>query len=235
MHDKHDIQTWLINNDIEDFEILPDLSINVDNDVDLEGKCSGHIPVKFNRVNGSFFCAHNKLSSLQGSPHHVQGAFSCDYNNLVTLDHAPTFIGSNFGCQQNSLISLKGSPQKVHGNMTCGLNQLTDLTGAPEEVTGSFNCYYNPFESLAGLPQKIGTYAGFHNICLPMLKDYPDLQCPKFYFFDTERLQDFAEFYIAQRNYIALSREQIKNYFLFQDLQFSLHEHKTIEKGRTKL
>ena len=34
---------------------------------------------------GIFYCAHNKLTSLDGTPSHVNGNFDCSYNKLTSL------------------------------------------------------------------------------------------------------------------------------------------------------
>ena len=74
-------------------------------------------------VDGDFFCAGNKLTSLQNAPKSVGGSFYCSSNQLISLKGAPTYVGGEFGC---------------------GNNKLTSLDGAPTYVGGSFNCRYNP-------------------------------------------------------------------------------------------
>ena len=74
-------------------------------------------------VDGDFFCAGNKLTSLQNAPKSVGGSFYCSSNQLISLKGAPTYVGGEFGC---------------------GNNKLTSLDGAPTYVGGSFNCRHNP-------------------------------------------------------------------------------------------
>lgn len=47
------------------------------------------IDVKFNKIEGDFFCGFNKLESLKGCPEIVNGNFSCNNNNLKSLKFSP--------------------------------------------------------------------------------------------------------------------------------------------------
>jgi hypothetical protein len=96
-------------------------------------------------VVGSFYCGHNKLTSLQGAPSSVDGDFYCRDNKLTTLEGAPKTVGRHFSCSYNNLTSLEGAPKTVGGNFGCsGNNKLTTLTGAPSSVGGDFICVGNP-------------------------------------------------------------------------------------------
>ena len=50
---------------------------------DIYGDLSGTI------YNGSFNCANNKLTSLEGAPREVGGSFYCYNNNLTSLEGLP--------------------------------------------------------------------------------------------------------------------------------------------------
>ena len=68
--------------EIENYTINDDLSIGVDGSVYLEKKKLEYLPLKFNYVSGNFYCHHNKLKSLEGSPQTVEGDFKCSSNGL---------------------------------------------------------------------------------------------------------------------------------------------------------
>ena len=108
-------------------------------------------------VNGSFYCAGNQLTSLQGAPANVSGNFHCFINQLTSLQGAPATVGGNFYCDSNQLTSLQGAPATVGGAFSCQSNQLTSLQGAPATVVVGFDCRQN---SLLTSLQGIGIVAG---------------------------------------------------------------------------
>ena len=138
------IQIW-----IEDFEQRSDVkknkdeSYDVDGDVDLSGMKLTKLPVKFGTVTEFFYCSHNQLTSLEGSPRTVGEDFWCSNNQLTSLKGSPRTIGKSFYCSYNQLTSLEGSPETVGGYFNCSYNQLTSLEGSPETVDGDFDCSRN--------------------------------------------------------------------------------------------
>ena len=68
------------------YTINPDGSIDVNGSVKLSNEGLIRIPIKFNKVNGYFFCEYNKLTSLQYSPEKVDGTFYSHDNPLESLD-----------------------------------------------------------------------------------------------------------------------------------------------------
>jgi hypothetical protein len=64
-------------------------TLNENGEVDVEGNVTifenglTDLPVKFGKVNGTFFCSNNKLTTLKNYPTYVGGAFYC-YNNKLT-------------------------------------------------------------------------------------------------------------------------------------------------------
>ena len=61
------------------------------------------IPINFTEVVGDFYCAHNKLTSLEGAPKKVGGGFYCYENELTSLKGAPEKVGGDFDCSHNQL------------------------------------------------------------------------------------------------------------------------------------
>ncbi len=129
---------------IEKYTINPDGSIDVNGNVDLYSLGLTEIPLKFNRVSGSFNCSFNQLTSLIGSPNYVDMGFYCSGNQLTSLEGSPEHVGNNFYCSYNKLISLEGSPEHVGGSLDCSYNQLTSLKGSPIVIKGDFYCRNNP-------------------------------------------------------------------------------------------
>ena len=71
---------------IKNYTINPDGSIDVNGNVYLSDKGLTKLPLKFNRVSGSFYCYKNELISLVGSPNYIVGSFYCFENKLNSLD-----------------------------------------------------------------------------------------------------------------------------------------------------
>ncbi len=122
---------------IEKYTINPDGSIDVNGDVNLTYtyKRLTELPLKFNRVSGSFFCTFNKLTSLDGSPEHVGGNFWCYENQLTTLKGSPSYVGGDFLCYDNELTSLKGSPIVIGQHFNCRNNPIS-IVDTSVEVKG---------------------------------------------------------------------------------------------------
>lgn len=93
---------------IRNYTINSDGSIDVDGNVNLEYNELTKIPIKFNKVRGSFDCSSNNLTSLEGSPERVRGSFDCVSNNLTSLQYSPEIVDGGFYCGGNTLESLDG-------------------------------------------------------------------------------------------------------------------------------
>jgi hypothetical protein len=140
------------------YRINEDNSVDVDGSVDLRGYNLNKLPIKFRNVSGSFYCVHNNLKNLEGSPKEIGGNFYCYYNQLTSLEGAPQSVGGGFDCSDNQLTSLEGAPQSVVGDFDCRNNQLTSLEGAPQSIVGYFNCSYNQLTTLKGAPQSVYSF-----------------------------------------------------------------------------
>lgn len=91
------------------------------------------LPIKFGKVEGSFFCNGNDLTSLKGSPEYVSGSFWCSQNLLTTLDGAPRFIGEDLIVDnRKKLESLGKIETKIGGYLACGIgNRPPELENSP--------------------------------------------------------------------------------------------------------
>ena len=79
--------------------------IDVDGNVYISFKGLIELPLRFNKVNGSFDCSDNKLTTLKGSPRWVGGSFYCNYNQLTSLEFGPDYVGLWFNCEYNDLTA----------------------------------------------------------------------------------------------------------------------------------
>jgi hypothetical protein len=140
------------------YTINPDGSIDVDNNVSIsgiiriqfiiQGDILTKLPIKFNKVTGSFYCSNNQLTSLEDSPVSVGGDFNCQDNQLTSLEGGPQSVGVDFICSNNQLTSLEGCPESIGGDFYCHGNQITDFRGVPEFFEGLFYCEGNPIEEI---------------------------------------------------------------------------------------
>ena len=125
------------------YSINDDGSIDVDGDVNLVNFKLNELPVKFNKVNGNFYCHNNQLTTLKGCPSEVSKDLWIDSNELTSLEGCPIYVGGDFDCNDNNLTSLIGSPIEVGGSFSCIYNQLSSLVDLPT-VLGYIDFVNNP-------------------------------------------------------------------------------------------
>lgn len=128
---------------IRNYSINSDESIDVNESVYLYGKYLSELPLKFNKVVGSFDCHNNLLTSLEGSPKSVSGNFLCYENRLTNLGGSPEEVGGDFWCHENRLNNLIGGPSNVGGRYWCYGNNLNSLLGSAIYIGGEFNYHLN--------------------------------------------------------------------------------------------
>jgi len=114
-------------------------------DLNLSGMNLTKLPYMLKDVNvdGDFWCANNKLTSLEGVPSSVGKSFFCANNQLISLKGAPTYVVGDFACGVNKLTSLECAPKNIGGTFSCIHNMITSLQGAPESVGKDFYFYKN--------------------------------------------------------------------------------------------
>jgi hypothetical protein len=103
------IEKWLKKYGIKKYIINEDLTIDVDDEVDLSNKRIKSLPkyIQFNKVNGSFFAFENPLISLRGYPKITDAWCSCQYTLISILDYMPKKINNIFFCDQCKNLSKK--------------------------------------------------------------------------------------------------------------------------------
>ena len=125
---------------IENYTINQDLSIDVDDNVDLSSTNLAILPIKFGRVMGDFNVQNNLLSTLYGAPVAVGGNFNCYQNLLTNLIGSPKWVGADFFCYNNQLASLEGSPIVVRGSYyISGNDKLSNLAGCTLKIGANFS------------------------------------------------------------------------------------------------
>jgi hypothetical protein len=155
--DVNQIRSLCVKYSILDYTINDDGSIDVEHSVDLSYALSNmsELPLKFNKVNGSFDCSNNNLETLEGSPKYVKNMFNCSRNKLTNL-HFASKKSESFVCNRNMITSLEGCPESVEKLFYCQENNLTTLKGGPESVGMEFSCWNNDLSSLEGCPKYVG-------------------------------------------------------------------------------
>ncbi len=169
---------------IRNYTINPDVSIDVDGNVWLSDRSLTELPLKFNKVYGSFDCSWNKLTSLDG---------------------CPNYVGDNFNCSDNELTNLIGGPKEVGGDFYCSRNKLTSLIGCPKEVGGrNFLYFSNPIEPIIDLfNEDVKIYLDYQETYNFLRKDSKIVK-----HLLEEALKDYNEYYNKQ---VELPKE-IKGY-----------------------
>jgi hypothetical protein len=139
--------------------------IDIFSDFDCSGQgLTDFMGIEFGRIEGSFNCSNNKLTSLKGSPESIFYSFNCKNNQLESLEGITQSTGTNSSsgtsgdiyCSGNKLTSLKGLPKTIRGNLNCSNNLLETLHGAPKRINCDFNCSGNKLVTLIGGPESVG-------------------------------------------------------------------------------
>jgi hypothetical protein len=178
---------------IRNYTINSDGSIDVEDDVDLLSGYLTKLPLKFNKVYGSFDCGNNKLTTLEGSPNYVGDNFNCSDNELTNLIGGPKEVGGWFDCSDNKLTSLDGCPKEVICGFHCADNKLTTLEGCPN-TDGFFNDCDNPISKITDLFDfEVKYYLEYQETYNFVRKD-----CKIVRHLLEEALKDFNEYYKKQ-------------------------------------
>jgi hypothetical protein len=126
----HKIKEWLEKHNVTNYTINKNLSIDVNDNLNLPGILHNNFPsyINFNHVHGNVNLVSCNLTSLKGCPKIIDGWFSCDRNKLTSLKYGPKKVqltqnkSSNYECHYNKLTSLKGLPKLIPGNLWCQEN-----------------------------------------------------------------------------------------------------------------
>jgi hypothetical protein len=128
--DIDDINEICYRNDIKHYTINPDGSIDVNEDVSFRYHSLKKLPLKFNKINGNFYCKGNqraKLTSLEGSPVEVNGSFFCNRNRLTSFEFSPKIIRGDFDCEYNNIKTFEYFPSYVKSRFWCKFNPVYEV------------------------------------------------------------------------------------------------------------
>lgn len=182
-------------NQITNYTINDDYSVDVNGTVILSTLKEGKIPFKFAHIKGSFIADSLNLETLDNAPNSVDGDFSIKYNKLKNLIGSPKSCNS-FVANNNLLENVEGITQKINKFCDLGNNQLTSIKGMPKiyrtldlhenllndldevlDVGNNVDVGENPLLNLAqhGWPHNIGNKMTFFvekNNAPPILMEY---------------------------------------------------------------
>jgi len=79
------------------------------------------VGLKFGHIKGNFTAIDIGMTTMaeKGFPHTVDGSFWCSHNKLVDLIGSPSEVGVNFDCQGNPLQTLALAPVEIGGDFIC--------------------------------------------------------------------------------------------------------------------
>jgi len=136
------------------YSINDDLTVDVDETVDISNKELTIIPLKFGVVKGNFNCSGNKLTSLEGSPKKITGSFACAENNLMSLKGGPLEVDGSYACMVNKLKDLDGVA-KIGQSINCSNNPITTLKHLQKIINGKMVCIQSKLKSLKDGPSEV--------------------------------------------------------------------------------
>lgn len=139
--------------DIINYTINDDMSIDVNDHVDLAFESFDHIPLKFNNVYGDFNISFNKITNLINSPIYVSGHYIANNNKLTSLEGSPKGVDGNFSIYNNDdLKSLKGCPKRVGGDFCANECSLKTIKYISNHIGGDIYLGNNELKSTKYIP-----------------------------------------------------------------------------------
>lgn len=137
LKNKNDILNWLNFYKISNYIIHPDMSVDVNDNVDISNKNLDFIPVNFNRIEGFFNCSHNNFSDLSSGPKIVIKTLACRFNKIKSLSNCHVQVGWAMDCEHNELTSLDAKGITINGNLYLTHNPLTSFESLNMDLKGS--------------------------------------------------------------------------------------------------
>jgi len=98
----------------------------IDGDLDLDESFMDINPkfIKVKKVKGYVWLKGGQWTEIPAwlKDVEISGSFSCASNKLTTLEGCPKNVGEDFLCFNNLLTSMEGCPEKVGGDFWCAKN-----------------------------------------------------------------------------------------------------------------
>lgn len=105
---KKQIDDWLKQNRIHNYNIDDNLIIHVDDNVSLSAKRLRFLPYRFGTVTGSFYIGHNPIESLINTPGYIGKDFDMSYTQIKYIDTSPIIIKGAIQIHCSLLQDMKG-------------------------------------------------------------------------------------------------------------------------------
>ena len=133
---KAEVEEFLEKSSIFNYSINDDLSVNVNQNVNIIWENIKLIPIEFRSIEGNVVLSGNKLQSLKGLPKEIYGVLDISNNQLRTLEGCPEIVHGDFDVSDCFLKSLEFGPKKVMGDYIAERNELVDIEGIAKEIEG---------------------------------------------------------------------------------------------------
>lgn len=147
------IKKWLDDNDIQGYTIHEDLTVSVDNPVDLSSLAIDCIPFKFREISGMLNISHCKFTTLKdvGLPK------KCDYffaenNRITSLEGCPET--THISLENNCLTNLDYLPSTCE-DLNIAHNHIASLKGIKNSNLESLRISFNPLNVIDELSEKL--------------------------------------------------------------------------------
>lgn len=145
---------------IENYQINPDGTVDVEGSVYFEGLDAEELPLKFGKVTGDFSIIEALLTTLEGCPYEVGGSFEIQWcHEITSLEHAPKRVGGEYYASDSPITSLEGTPEVIHGNFDCSETSITSLEGGPRIVYEGYYANHTRISNLEGGPEEVDKLA----------------------------------------------------------------------------
>lgn len=241
LKDKASIIQWLDKHQIKNYVINQDLTVDVNNFVQLSEHNLTHLPIQFGQVKGVFDISSNKLTTLLGTPHTIKSNFKCHNNKLKTLEFGPKIVSGFYLCSDNHLININHAPKELL-DFYCQNNKLTELSFCPN-VKGNADFSFNKISKLKVEEVLIGQ--AFILMSNPLTQlSYKNIEninssvivLPKlFSLLPIDKLVSNNK----DKEHVVFKTKELKEYLLIQkeaiDLEILLSSQTNSKKNKTKL
>lgn len=127
------IHSWLRNQNIEDYNINDDYSVDVHQDVQIVERVLPYLPVKFRNVK-DFSIKRCGLKSLKNMPEKVSGKFSIYQNDVTSLQGMPKEVTHMCEINNNKIKSMDNFNCKV-GSLNASNLPLTNLKNIHKQIS----------------------------------------------------------------------------------------------------
>jgi hypothetical protein len=143
------MEKWLKQHNIANYVIKDDLTIDVQNNLQLIDLKESSLPeyINFGYVYGKLECLNNNFTTMRGFPKKIGRFANINYNKkLRSLEFLPQEIMINdtnykytygYGLLNNNIKSFVGLPEIIAGSLWIQKNPVNSLEGFPKIIKGN--------------------------------------------------------------------------------------------------